>query len=90
MIIVELVDNNTRERRYSDKQVKLLQKETGILYDDAVDVIPCRYTYEETDEPITPEPEPIPEPNMISGIPGMMIPPLSIPNNNNNDNNEEE
>lgn len=84
MIIVELVDNDTRERRYSDKQVKLLQKETGNLYDDAVDVIPCRYTYEETDEPITPEP------NMISGIPEMMIPPLSIPNNDNNDNNEEE
>ena len=52
MIIVELVDDGTRERRYSDKGVKLLQKETGYLYDDAVDVIPCRYTYEETDEPI--------------------------------------
>lgn len=52
MIIVELVDDDTRERRYSDKGVKLLQKETGHLYDDAVDVIPCRYTYEETDEPI--------------------------------------
>ena len=79
MIIVELVDNDTRERRYSDKQVKLLQKETGNLYDDAVDVIPCPYTYEETDEPITPEPEPIPN---IDGIPGMMIPPVpSIPTN---------
>ena len=52
MIIVELVDNNTRERRYSDKNVKLLQVETGILYEDAVDVIPCRYTYKESDEPI--------------------------------------
>lgn len=49
MIIVELVDNGTRERRYSDKNVKLLQVETGILYEDAVDVIPCRYTYEESD-----------------------------------------
>lgn len=67
MIIVELVDNDTRERRYSDKQVKLLQKETGNLYDDAVDVIPCRYTYEETDEPITPEPE-IPTDNTIDDI----------------------
>lgn len=52
MIIVELVDNDTRERRYSDKNVKLLQVETGILYEDAVDVIPCKYTYEESDEPI--------------------------------------
>ena len=52
MIIVELVDDNTRERRYSDKQFKLLQVETGNLYEDAVDVIPCIYTYEETEEPI--------------------------------------
>lgn len=58
MIIVELVDNDTRERRYSDKNVKLLQVETGILYEDAVDVIPCKYTYEESDVPIDEEPEP--------------------------------
>lgn len=57
MIIVELVDDETRERRFSDKQVKLLQVETGNLYDDAIDVIPCRYTYEESDVPVEPEPE---------------------------------
>lgn len=50
MIIVEEIDN--RERRYSDKNVMLLQKETGKIYVDAVDVIPCKYTYEETDIPI--------------------------------------
>ena len=49
MIIVELVDNDTRERRYSDKNVMLRQIETDALYEDAVDVIPCRYTYEESD-----------------------------------------
>ena len=27
----------------------LLQVETGIKYSDPVDVVPCRYTYEETD-----------------------------------------
>ena len=52
MIIVELVDNDTRERRYSDKNVMLRQVETGILYEDAVDVIPCKYTYEESDAQI--------------------------------------
>ena len=52
MIIVELVDNDTRERRYSDKNVMIRQVETDILYEDAVDVIPCRYTYEESDVPI--------------------------------------
>lgn len=39
-------------RHYSDQGLKLRQIETGILYDDAVDVIPCRYTYEESEEPI--------------------------------------
>ena len=59
MIIVELVDEGTRERRYSDKNLKLRQIETGNIYEDAVDVIPCKYTYEETDIPI--EPIEIPE-----------------------------
>lgn len=41
----------------SDAGLKIRQVETGIVYDDAVDVMPCRYSYEETDEPIpTPEP----------------------------------
>ncbi len=52
MIIVETIDKSTRERRYSGKNVMLLQKETGKIYVDAVDVIPCKYTYEETDIPI--------------------------------------
>ena len=50
MIIEEMVDD--RIRHYSDKNMKIRQIETGIVYEDAVDVLPCRYTYEETDEPI--------------------------------------
>jgi hypothetical protein len=54
------------------------QVETGALYEDAVDVIPCKYTYEETDIPIE-HPEPPEEPQQPQfGIPGM-IPPM-IPN----------
>ena len=41
-----------RIRHYSDEGYLILQKETGTLYEDAVDVVPCPYTYEETDEPI--------------------------------------
>lgn len=52
MIITEYIESENRERRYSDQGVKLRQIETGVLYDDAVDVIPCPYTYEESDEPI--------------------------------------
>lgn len=76
MIIVESVDNDTRERRYSDKNVKLLQVETGILYDDAVDVIPCKYTYEESDEPIDVPEEPTESQQPIPGFIPPVIPPV--------------
>ena len=44
-------------QRKSDKDVKLLQVETGRMYDDPVDIEPCPYTYEETDIPIDSQPE---------------------------------
>ena len=44
--------SETQIRHYSDKDLKIRQIETGILYDDAVDIVPCRYTYEESNEPI--------------------------------------
>lgn len=37
-------------KHYSDGGFFIRQKETGIEYAEAVDVIPCRYTYEETDK----------------------------------------
>lgn len=52
MIIIEQVENGERERRSSSRNMKLRQIETGNIYEDAIDVIPCRYTYEETDIPI--------------------------------------
>lgn len=52
MIQSELLNNGTLIKHYSDKNVLLLQKETGIKYSEPVDVVPCQYTYEETDEPI--------------------------------------
>lgn len=51
-MIVEEKLNEQLVRRYSDKNVKLKQVETGRIYDDAVDLIPCKYTYEETEIPI--------------------------------------
>lgn len=50
-ILEEQVSENC-VRHWSNLYVKIRQIETGVLYDDAVDVIPCRFTYEETDEPI--------------------------------------
>lgn len=54
MIIQELIDNNLAYT-YSNKGMKIKQIETGIIYDEAVDTLPCRYTYIETDEPIPQE-----------------------------------
>ena len=51
MLKEELLPNN-RVRHYSDLDNYIIQIETGIKYEDAVDKIPCKYTYEETDEPI--------------------------------------
>lgn len=60
MIVTETLENN-RIRHYSDSGFRILQNETGLVYDDAVDVMPCRYTYTETDEPIEVEEEPCDE-----------------------------
>ena len=52
MAVLEEQISETCVRHYSDKNLKIRQIETNIIYDDAVDVIPCQYTYEETNEPI--------------------------------------
>lgn len=62
MIKTEMVETETAEpriRHYSDRGMMIRQIETGVLYEDAVDYLPCMYTYEETelpiDEELTPE-----------------------------------
>ena len=47
--MIRVEHKNGCEYRYSDEGRMLLQIETGVLYDDAMDVSPCPYTYEETD-----------------------------------------
>lgn len=54
MVCSEIIDNMV-VRHYSDKDMMLRQVETGTLWVDAVDVLPCRFTYEETDMPIEEE-----------------------------------
>lgn len=39
-------------RTYSDKELIILQNETGFEYDEAIDVENAPYTYSETDKPI--------------------------------------
>lgn len=57
MIQTEYLNDGTLIKHYSDKGVMLLQVETGAKYADPIDVVPCRYTYEETEELIEVEEE---------------------------------
>ena len=50
MIKTEMVGE--RIRHYSDIGMHILQHPTEKLYEDAVDYVPCAYTYTETDIPI--------------------------------------
>lgn len=50
MIVSEIV--NDLSHHYSDRGMVMRQVETGNEYDDAWDIVPCPYTYEETDKPI--------------------------------------
>lgn len=50
MIKTELLNDGTLVRQYSDEGYMLLQVETGLTYSDPIDVVPCKYTYIETDE----------------------------------------
>lgn len=42
-----------RIRHWSDEGYMIRQVETDTLYEDAVDILPCSYNYEETDELIS-------------------------------------
>ena len=56
----ELLENNLIRHYAIDnngKQYKILQVETNIVYDEAIDVMPCRFTYKATSEEIQIEQE---------------------------------
>lgn len=53
MIITETIGD--RIHTYSNTGMKIKQEQTGIIYDDALDVPEKGYTYTETNEPIQTE-----------------------------------
>lgn len=50
MIQIEYLNEGTLIKHYSDKGFLLLQNETGAKYAEPIDIVPCAYTYTETDE----------------------------------------
>ena len=57
MIKTEYLNDGTLIKHYSDAGYLLLQVETGAKYSDPIDVVPCSYTYIETDELVDTEVE---------------------------------
>lgn len=52
------VSHNSLIKHWTDDEAKiLLQVETGLLYLEAIDVYPCRFTYSEVDKPVEEEEE---------------------------------
>ena len=47
-----IINNKELSHTYSDNNKYILQVETNVKYNEAYDVIPCRYTYIETEEEI--------------------------------------
>ena len=56
MIITEAYADHLILHR-SSAGLRIRQRESGALYNEAIDVTPCPYTYEETEEPIEALPE---------------------------------
>ena len=54
MLKQEKVTINNKEllHSYSDSNKYILQVETNVKYNETYDVIPCKYTYTETEEEI--------------------------------------
>ena len=71
MIQTEMIGE--RILHYSDRNMKIRQIETGKLYEDAIDVMPCQYTYEETDIPIPIEDEEIDDSEALNIILGRSL-----------------
>ena len=47
-----IINNKELLHTYSDNNKYILQVETNVKYDEAYDIIPCKYTYIETEEEI--------------------------------------
>lgn len=50
-----IINNKELLHTYSDNNKYILQVETNVEYNEAYDVIPCKYTYKETEETIEEE-----------------------------------
>lgn len=51
MMTQEIIELNGKQYMHTHSDTyMIMQIETGAVYADAMDIIPCKYTYEETEE----------------------------------------
>ena len=68
-MIVEKMWDEDHIYHYSDAEMMMRQVETGELYENVIDIVPCPYTYEETDIPVDGREEPYDvEKDMINAL----------------------
>lgn len=68
-MIVEKMWDEDHIYHYSDAEMMMRRVETGELYENAIDIVPCPYTYEETDIPVDGREEPYDaEKDMINAL----------------------
>ena len=63
---IKTIEDKEYQYTYSDSGFFIRQVETGHLYNDAMDLIPCLYSYVETDELIDPSPNPLSQQQTIN------------------------
>ena len=54
-MIKEIKISDKLVKHFSDSGLFIRQVETGIEYAEAIDILPCKYTYEEMEKPIVQE-----------------------------------
>lgn len=64
MIKTELLNDGTLIKHYSNEGFMIRQIETDSVYEETIDLVPCVYTYEETDIKIETEVEQTEEENL--------------------------
>lgn len=58
MIVQEQIDGRNLIKTYSNIGKWVQQVETGAVYGEAIDIIPCPYTYIEVEAPLDDEDDP--------------------------------
>lgn len=72
MIKTEYLNDGTLIKHYSDEGKVLRQVETGAIYSEPIDVVPCAFTYEEVDEVVDGDEEEVTGEEVLEMLEGVL------------------